>query len=41
MLECDIYIKEEKAKGKVWTDEYGFIIPKRKRKIEKKLKRYI
>ena len=41
MLECDIYIREEKAKGKVWTDEYGFINPKRKRKIEKKLKRYI
>ena len=41
MLECDIYIREEKAKGKVWTDEYGFITPKRKRKIEKKLKKYI
>ena len=41
MLECDIYIREEEAKGKVWTDEYGFIYPKRKRKMEKILKRYI
>ena len=41
MIEVDIYIEEQKAKGKVWTDEYGFIYLKRKRKIEKKLKRYI
>ena len=41
MIEVDIYIEEQKAKGRVWTDEYGFITPKRKRKLEKKLKRYI
>tara|TARA_R100001086_G_scaffold247563_1_gene182128 strand:- start:787 stop:909 length:123 start_codon:yes stop_codon:yes gene_type:complete len=40
MLECDVYIKEQRAKGKVWTD-YGFITLKKRKKLQKKLKRYI